>query len=293
MRSAQAAGAVALVLALAFAFTGLEPSWRRGALVHDPELAVAAESRDPTTLRVFALNLAKAGFHRGGFDFAAPSALEERLERVAAAIRAADPDLVFLSEVVHACGPRPQDQAEFLAGACGFPWRATSDNYRFGVPGYAIRSGNALLSELPLNDVRVEALPGEGSFLDPTNVRRVLFAEAPIGGRPVLLASVRNDSFDLVDNARQAELLVGLVGDRTALLGGDFNAEADDEAFERYAAAGWSWGDDARPTHPAPDPRRRIDFVIDTERWTRLEERVIDTGASDHLAVLTVFRIAD
>ncbi|MEO0649714.1 MAG: endonuclease/exonuclease/phosphatase family protein [Planctomycetota bacterium] len=272
-----------------FAWTGLETSWREGE--HQVLEGVPTATGERQSLRVFTLNLAKAGFHAGGVEFRPIEEVEARLERVAVAIEGLEPDLVFLNEVVHECAVEPQAQARWLAERCGFAHVATGDNYRFGIDRFVIRSGNAILSRFPLDAIEVQPLAGAAAFWNPTNTRRALWAEATIGARRVRLASIRNDSFDLANNAAQATQLVERLDDRPVLLAGDFNAEVSDPAFEVYRAAGLDAGADASATYPAGAPRRRIDFIASGPGWTRLDGRVVDTKASDHLGVFAVLAL--
>src|SRR6185503_12282783 len=148
-------------------------------------------------LRVLALNAAKCDFHEGGISFASSATVRSRLDLVADVIRAQRADVVLLSEVVFECGPVPLNQAQYLAERCAFAHYATAENYSFGLPWFRIRSGNAVLSKLPLAPLEVVQLAGGRPFWSPTNNRRVLWCEISINGAPLLVASIRNDSFDI------------------------------------------------------------------------------------------------
>jgi endonuclease/exonuclease/phosphatase family metal-dependent hydrolase len=291
-RAALALGAAVLAVVVLFAWNGLGTPWRTPAVYRTAAPVLDGPAGE---VRVLALNLAKGGFHRGGLDFADTAHVRARLERVAEAIRAADVQLVLLSEVVHAADPAPVDQSAYLAAACGYAFRATSDNYSFGVPWYRIRSGNAVLSRVPLRPVAVQDLAGSGPFWNPTNHRRALWCEVRIGEEWLLVGSLRNDSYDLANNARQSREILDFAAGRPALLGGDFNAEPHDESMRLFAASGaFTPVVAAPPTFPvdAPaDARRRIDHVLAPAGWELVEHRVLDTGASDHLAVVATFAV--
>jgi endonuclease/exonuclease/phosphatase family metal-dependent hydrolase len=286
-RLALLAAVVALVLGGLFVFNGRSRAWRqpviergRGALAGGPV----------RTLRVFALNLAKAGFHHGGLEFASVDEVRARLDLVAAAVRAEAPDVVCLSEVVLEAGPVPLDQAAYLAEACGFARHVASENYSFGLPFYRIRSGNALLARRELRAAEVQELAGAKPFWSPTNNRRALWCELDLGDEWLVVASLRNDSFDLANNCRQTEELLAHLGGRPALLAGDFNAEPADESFALLAASGlFTPRIEAPPTYPAHVPARRIDNALAPVAWSLVEHHVVDTGASDHLAVVATF----
>jgi len=275
---------------LLFAANGLSRAWRV------PASGVVDAAPDPASgageVRVMAWNLAKCGFHRGGLSFAPPAEVRARLGEVAALIAAEDPDLVFLSEVVMEAGPAPVDQVRELAELAGFPWWAAGENYRFGLPFFRIRSGNALLSRRPLRALEVQQLAGERPFWNPTNNRRVLWCEVELGSAPLLVGSVRNDSFDLATNELQVEELLERVGERPALLAGDFNAEPEDPPMRLLHASGRFADEPAgAPTHPSHRPRRRIDYVLAPQGWERIEEHVVASELSDHRPVVATFRL--
>jgi endonuclease/exonuclease/phosphatase family metal-dependent hydrolase len=278
-----------LAAAVDFAVNGASGSWRT------PEacsLAPAAGPRVERELRVFAFNAAKCDFHEGGLSFASAEEVRARLDRIAAVVERERPDLVFLSEIVMEAGPVDVHQVDYLARRSGFAAYACAENYSFGLPFFRFRSGNALLSRLPLRPLAVQQLSGARSFWSPTNNRRALWCEVEIGGEWLLVGSLRNDSFDLENNARQTREILDFVGDRPALLAGDFNAGVESasiallEGSQRFAA-----GLDRRPTFPRSAPTRRIDWIFAPAGWSVIEESVVDCLASDHLAVASTWRL--
>jgi len=285
-------GLVALGAAL-FAFEGSRRDWRvpsSGTLAHAARASIDVEP--VRNLRVLALNAAKCGFYRRGLQFASVAEVRETLERIANAIRAEAPDLVFLSEVVMESAPHGLDQVVELARACELPHWAASENYRFGVPGWRIRSGNALLSRFELRPLEVVQLARARPVWNPTGNRRALLVEARIGGAWLQCASIRNDSFDLANNGVQVEQLLGVLGERASLVAGDFNAEPGTPPMERWMRSGRFIGFAAEPaTFPAEAPTRRIDYVLAPAGWRLIEQRVVDTSASDHLAVVASFEL--
>jgi endonuclease/exonuclease/phosphatase family metal-dependent hydrolase len=288
---ALALGIIAIVVlaVVAFVFNGANRSWR----TPDTGTGGGTVARERVReVHVFACNIAKCFFHEGGFEFASTSAIRERLDRLAEIIRRERSDLVFLSEVVMEAGPAPVNQVEYLAQKCELARFAASENYNFGVPWYRIRSGNALLSRFPCTPIEVMQLHGGQPFWAPTNNRRVLWCEVEINGASLLTGSVRNDSFDLDNNLEQARELLAYVKDRPALLAGDFNAEPHTSSMSLFRAGGRSSGAiEGPPTFPAGRATRRIDYVLAPAAWELVEERVVDTGISDHLAVVAVFRV--
>ena len=210
---------------------------------------------------------------------------------LAETIRRERVDLCFLSEVVMEAGPGSIDQVEELARTSGLMHWASGENYSFGWPLLCIRSGNALLSRFPMEALRVEPLPGTRPYWNPTGRRRVLWCDLEIGGERYLAGSIRNDSFDLVNNLAQTRVLLERCSGRPAILAGDFNAEPDTDSIRLLAGSGrFSPAISGGPTWPAEAPRRRIDHVFAPKSWELLEERTLAIGASDHLAVLAVYR---
>jgi endonuclease/exonuclease/phosphatase family metal-dependent hydrolase len=80
-------------------------------------------------------------------------------------------------------------------------------------------------------------------------------------------------------------------GRQPAVLVGDLNAEPDWRQVEELLAAGWvdAWseaGSGPGSTSNAADPRHRIDYVFHTPDLTTVEVELIESQASDHLAVV-------
>ena len=237
---------------------------------------------------LMAWNIAKCDFHERGLSFKSEAEVRERLDRMAAVIVAQEVDLLFLSEVVLEALPCPVNQVKYLAEKAGFAHWAYGDNYSFGIPGARIRSGNALLSRLPMKPNRVEQLPGGTPFWKPTGNRRLLWCDVEIDGEWVACGSLRNDSFDLVNNAAQVRAIVGSLGAAPCVIAGDFNATPATDAFRLWEASGrFSGVFSGALTFPADAPNRRLDTVLLPKSWQ--EDRgatwmdtVLDVDLSDH-----------
>jgi len=280
---------VALVVLL-FVATGLDPRWRT------PHSGTTGpthpDSRPPSEVRILAFNAAKFDFYVGGFRFAGADAIRSRLAVLAETIRRERIDLCFLSEVVMEAGPGSIDQVEELAKTSGLTEFASGENYRFGWPFLCIRSGNALLSRFQMQALRVEPLPGTRPYWNPTGRRRVLWCDLEIGGERYLAGSIRNDSFDLVNNLAQTRVLLERCSGRPAILAGDFNAEPDTESIRLLSGSGrFSPAIAGGPTYPAEAPSRRIDHVFAPKGWELVEDRTLAIGTSDHLAVLAAYQL--
>lgn len=281
--------ATALILVVLFAHNGLSESWK---VPSGGSLGAAQEIGAGQPIRALAWNLAKCNFHRGGIDFATPDEVREHLDRIAEVLISADADLVFLSEVVLEAGPCQVNQVLELAQRANYPLWLFAENYSFGVSFYRIRSGNAVLSRLPIRNAEASQLSGATPFYSPTGNRRILWFETQMAGNWIRAASLRNDSFDLANNELQVqEILIALDG-QPALLAGDFNAEPNDPSMQLFASNGNFQGIGQQPTFPSTAPNRRIDFILAPSTWELVEERVLkQSGLSDHLPVLATYRL--
>lgn len=286
---AATAALVALLLG-AFVVNGTSTAWRT------PEQGVTAARAQRETggvVRVLAYNTAKCEAYEG-LTFRDAAAVRDCLREIAGVLRAERPDLVFLSEVVFECGPEPVNQVVELARATGMHAWLFGENYRWGLPLYRLRSGNAVLSRFALHALETQALPGQTSFLNPLGNRRLPWAEVELDGERLLVGSIRNDSFDLDNNLVQVRAILRRMGRREALLAGDFNAEQGTPPMRALQASGrFSGAFDGPPTFPADAPTEAIDYVLAPRSWTLLEHHVTQAGPSDHLPVVSTFRLPD
>jgi endonuclease/exonuclease/phosphatase family metal-dependent hydrolase len=250
------------------------------------------EAPPGAAVTVVAYNIAKGFAHKGGVSFDSAGAVRGRLTRMADAIRAENPDLVFLSEAMTECTPCPVDQVEFLARELRLAYRAFGENYNFGLPFLRVVGGNAILSRIPLHPATNLPLSGRKPFYQMENSRRALFVTAEVRGRPVLLGSVHNDSFNIRNNAVQVDQLLDFVADQPCLLAGDFNAQPHQEPIRKLRDSGrFAGAFDGPPSFPSDQPDRRIDFVFAPRDWVHIGTRVIESTASDHRPVVARFSL--
>ena len=245
------------------------------------------------TVTVVGYNVAKGFAHKSGLSFDTTENVNARMARMAEVVRAENPDLVFLSEVMTDCTPCPVDQLNELAVGIGLPHRAFGENYCFGLPFCRVVGGNAILSRTPLDPVANLSLSGRKPFWETKNSRRALFASTEIRGRTVLLGSLHNDSYDRKNNAVQVRELLTFIGDRPCVLAGDFNATPTEEPMRLLAESGrFAGAFDGPPTFPADAPNQRIDYAFAPTAWEHIETRVLDEPkASDHRPVVAKFRV--
>jgi endonuclease/exonuclease/phosphatase family metal-dependent hydrolase len=290
-----ALGAVALLLLLValFALNGLALADRQAPRMHQlADIEPAPSASAPGEVTVVAYNIAKGFAHRGGLRFDSRDAVEERIKKMAAVVKAERPDLVFLSESLTELAPCPVDQVELFARECGLPHAATGENYNLGVPGVRVVGGNAILSRHPLAPVANINLAGRQAFWVSKNNRRALFASAEIGGKSVLLGALHNDSFDMRNNAAQARQLLDYIGDRPCVLAGDFNNRPGEESIRLFRDSGkFAGAFDGPPTFFEGKRAERLDYIFAPAGWELLDHRVIADDTSDHRPVVCRFRV--
>lgn len=250
------------------------------------------DERSPLTIKIFAFNIAKCFVFKDGDGIESTSAVESRIRKIAELIRAEQPDFVFLSETVTECGPCPVDQVASLAESTGMHAFAFGENYNFGLPFFRVIGGNAVLSRFPIEPVGNPSLAGRRPFYATKNNRRVLWCAAQIAGERVLLAAIHTDSFKPANNLKQTEQILEFVGERPAILAGDFNARPDEPSIELVRRSGKFSGNFEGPkTYPSDKPDQRIDYIFAPAGWKLLDERVIDDEVSDHRPVVATFRV--
>jgi endonuclease/exonuclease/phosphatase family metal-dependent hydrolase len=213
---------------------------------------------------------------------------------MAAVIEAEKPDFVFLSEALTACGPCEVNQVETLAQLSGMCFYATGENYNIGVPFFNVAGGNAVLSRTPLTGVANINLAGRRPFYITRNNRRALFVSAEVAGKPLLMAALHNDSFDMRNNTVQAQQLLDFVGDQRAVLAGDFNNRPEERSIKLLRESGkFSGAFDGPPTFFEAGRKERIDFVFAPAGWELLDCRVIENDTSDHRPLVCRFRVKE
>jgi endonuclease/exonuclease/phosphatase family metal-dependent hydrolase len=201
------------------------------------------------------------------------------LERIAAVIRDAKPDVVALQEVDNGCARSGKvDQAAELARLTGM-----AGNFGKAMDFQGGAYGQAILSRHPVKASRVLALPGAG---EP----RIAF-EVTIDwqGSDIRVVSTH---LGLVADERlaQAKELLRLLpaGGPPTVLCGDFNETLDDPAMQWITTRFKNLPKAAPPfTHPDHDPRVEIDFIL-SEGFEASGPTVVlkETTASDHRPIL-------
>jgi endonuclease/exonuclease/phosphatase family metal-dependent hydrolase len=276
-----------------FALNGLVLADRTSPRVRHLEgVPVAASASGPGEVTFVAYNVAKGFAHRGGLRFDSRADVEARLAQMANAIRAEKPDAVFLSEALTEFAPCNVNQVELIARACGLPHVASGENYNLGVPLCRVVGGNAILSRVPLEGVANIDLAGRKPFWVTGNNRRALFVRAEFHGARVLMAALHNDSFDMRNNETQARQLLEFVGDRPAVLAGDFNNRPGERSIKLVRDSAQFAGEwDGPPTFFEGKRAERLDYIFAPASWELLETRVIADDTSDHRPLVCRFRV--
>jgi endonuclease/exonuclease/phosphatase family metal-dependent hydrolase len=292
-RGAAVIGLLVLLLAGLFTLNGLVLAARQQPVMGElAGVEVSPSASGPGEVTVVAYNVAKGFAHRGGLRFAPREQVEERLRKMAAVVRAERPDFVFLSEALTECAPCPVNQVEWIARECGLPHSAAGENYNVGVPFVRVVGGNAILSRTPLTPVANIDLVGRKPFYVTGNNRRALFVSAVIGDKPVLMAALHNDSFDMRNNEAQARQLLEYVGDRPAILAGDFNNRPGDRSIKLLRESNkFAGAFDGPPTFFEGTRRERLDYILVPPGWELLDHRVIADDTSDHRPLVCRFRV--
>jgi len=256
------------------------------------ELADAGSSVESPRIKILAYNIAKGFVHQGGVSFASEAEVTARMTEIATLIEAEQPDLVFLSEAILECGPSPVNQVEFIAQQTGMASWAFGENFNFGLPGYRMISGNAILSRSELTPVANFNLAGRQPFYITKNNRRVLFCRTKITGQNVLLASIHTDSFDIENNLKQTQQILDFCANEPTILVGDFNCRPNEPSIPLILQTGRFVGStDDVGTFPAQRPDRTIDFIFAPAGWELIEHRVIENTASDHRPIVALFEV--
>lgn len=124
------------------------------------------------------------------------------------------------------------------------------------------------------------------------NNRRVLWCSVELGGESILLGSIHTDSFSLENHLVQTRQLLGTIGERPAIIAGDFNANPHEPPIELLRESGrFSGNFDGPKSFPAAKPVQSIDFVFGPKDWKLLENRALSSQLSDHLAIVSVFEV--
>ncbi|HEY3061018.1 MAG TPA: endonuclease/exonuclease/phosphatase family protein [Chloroflexota bacterium] len=242
--------------------------------------AVRATEPAPPELRVFNYNI-----HQGLDYYSVPS-----ISAIAETIEANTADLVSLQEV-----NRGWNISGGVDYAAWLRWRFPGYYVVYG-PMQTQLFGGLILSKYPIVDFGWQRYPRGQS----TNTRG--FVWTTISSRAGELTFVTThltpySGFDS-DRAVQADVLRQFWRSRPRfIIGGDFNAEPDDDAIRMLQQAGLQdiaakVGLGQRPTYSAGQPSERIDYIFAGPDVAPVTADVPMSLASDHLPVSATVRVA-
>jgi len=254
------------------------------AFSHQSETASAA---DASNLRVLCYNI-----HYGqGVDG------EYNLERLAAVINKAKPDIVALQEVdVGVKRSGRVHEAQKLA-------ELTNMSVRFGPTQHYEGGlfGNAVLTRLPILDVAIHPLPYTESTPERTTYPRgaiVALLRGP-NGKPLRFISTHFQHNVPEDRLAEAKAINELFADESTptILAGDMNATPNSEPVQELLKQ-WinAIDEQSTPSAPAPKPTSRIDYIFSRPKSAfRLQqtEVIAESIASDHRPVFAVFSLTE
>lgn len=203
------------------------------------------------------------------------------LRRTARALAAAGGDLIGLQEV---------DKYTSRSGFCHQPsclGHMLGKNWAFGaniewLPG--MEYGNAIMSKWPLTNYRNHLLPGSGE-------QRGLLEAVINTGTVKVLFFCTHLGLEYEDRKKQLERVMEITAasKKPLILAGDFNFERGSREFnvlsEFYQEATGRAG--GVKTFPSGNPAKQPDFIFLSGHWRVISAQPVNSGASDHLAVVT------
>lgn len=233
---------------------------------------------DGDTLRIVAYNIK----HGRGMDDRVD------LQRVARVLRGLDADVISLQEVDDRTERTGRvDQVAVLAEALGY--RGFHGPHR---PYQGGHYGNAVLTRLPVREVRTRPIPpASGSDLAVLEVR----VDLPSGATASVVSVHLAGSVD--ERMAQAEAVTASFAgaDHPVVLAGDFNGRPGGPVVTRLREDWQVATKSGSPyTYPSDEPDREIDFVMirPPGEVEVLEHRVVlEAMAADHRPLLAILRL--
>jgi len=216
------------------------------------------------------------------------------LERIAAVIRAAAPDVAALQEVDRVTRRTGGvNQAQDLACLTGMQYLfGRTIDYQGGM------YGNAILSRLPVNGFANRALP----FTPGREARGVaqvhLYSGPTESGQTLFRLFATHLDTSEADRLKAVPAILEFAAeepDLPTILAGDLNA-LPGSAPMKLLAEGWqiAGAGEPHPTFPAAAPDRQIDYILyrPADRWRVVEVKVLEeSAASDHRPILAVLEL--
>lgn len=289
---------------------------RRLLVQTQPDVASVSVDIDSGSVRVLAWNIAHGrgdlGPHplrnwRGG----SASERDTRLRRIARVIRNVDADVVVLNEVdFDATWSGGVNQAKFLAEAAGYPVRVEQRNFDMRAPFLRLGFGNAVLSRLPVEDVRWVEFPAHSDLEEiVVGSKEGVLVQVRTAGQPIAVVAVHLEYRSEETRLAAVPVLDSVAGVWPAplVLAGDFNtappgwpAVGRPTALGELLELGWkSSRAEGRPaadelTFPTYSPAESRDWILAEPPLRTAESRVVHAaaGLSDHAPVVALVRMS-
>ncbi|MBD0293069.1 MAG: endonuclease/exonuclease/phosphatase family protein [Jiangellaceae bacterium] len=218
------------------------------------------------------------------------------LERIQSLIEELRPDVAGLQEVDRRFAERSGfvDQARALSRRLSmrlaYGAALDLDPVESGQPRR--KYGNAVLSRFPIVGRQNTLLPRTAA-VEP---RALLRATVQLDDERVDVYVTHLEAHDRAQRTLQAAAVATTIAERGApcVLVADLNAEPDDAEIAAINAVledAWRVGRGTGRTHPAHEPRRRIDVVMHSGELRPTSASVVATTASDHRPVIVDFDV--
>ena len=215
-------------------------------------------------------------------------------------------DIVVLNEVdFDASWSGRQDQASLIAETGDFPFIARQINFNLALPGFSLKFGNALLSRFPI--IHAERVP-----LPAYSQPEALF----FGNHDAIRATIAIDStseldlwglhLEVRDQATRVSAVERIVDQlnesRPIILAGDLNSEFSESPSAETALETLLRSNlietppvacEPSGTFPSMAPKRSLDWIVHSSLLERVECGVVAIELSDHLPVVSRFRIRE
>lgn len=304
-----ACAAVLTLLLLPYLVSRLASPLRSVSIHENPQGMTATDVEAADYLRIATFNLRQG---RGPSDSAWQNEnsqqRRERLAEIASLLAKLDADVIVLNEVDFDCSASDRvNQARFLAEQLKFKYWVEQPNLDYRMLHRRWRSGNAVLSRIPVARAQWVALPSDSAWRAYLlGQSRAVYCDLRMGSETVRIVaaqlSATNESLRLESTrvlnqipemTEDAVFLVGDLGTTHPDLPGGTREGSGANPLEILVASGWYRIPDfskrrgAPPaSFPARQPRELRDWVLIPEGWQYAGFESINSAVSNHWPVV-------